>query len=103
MTYKTLKNDFEREMLTTLILGLKLKRIDSTRAQKISKGVMEVLKKSQESSELINKVSILCQEFPEIIEGYLKIARKYEDEMVKERMPQIKAILSAEIVNFKSI
>lgn len=99
MTYKKLRTDLERELLLTLIVGMKRNKISDKRAQMISKSFLQIMKSTDDKRELVNRVSILCQTYPEIVDGYLKTARKFEEEETSIKLLEVKAYLEEETLN----
>ncbi len=89
MTYQTLKTNIERELLMVLILGLRHNNISKPRAKEVTKQLLKVLRGTDSTQEVLDNISRICQIFPELIDPYIKVAKKYEEEDVKERIDRV--------------
>lgn len=97
MTYKNLKTNLERELLMVLILGLRHHNISNERAKDVARNLLGVLKTKNSSEEVLESLAKICQTFPELIDPYIKVAKKYEEEDVKERISRVLVSLEYDV------
>lgn len=95
MTYAKLKTNIERELLMVLIMGLRYKKISSIRAKEVSRKMLETLKTSSTSIEALDSISKICERYPELVEPYIKVAKKYEEEDKQQKLNGISFYLQS--------
>lgn len=95
MTYQKLKTNIEKELLMVLIMGLRHDNISKARAKIISSVLLKVIKGSTSSDDVLDKFSKLCQVYPEMVDPYIKVAKKYEEEDKSERLSNLRINLTS--------
>lgn len=103
MDYKTLKTDFQRELLFFIILNMKRGKITKSYARKIAKALLPIFKSETVDSFLLG-IEKICRYSPEITDAFIRITKEYEMqtrvgklETVRESlMPQMYAMKGGE-------
>lgn len=85
MTFKTLKTNFERELLFQIIQNLRKDKLSHVQAQILAQNFLPILR-SESSEEFIEKLSKLGQFHPEILEAFVITIKEYEIESQDERL-----------------
>lgn len=85
MSIKTLKMNFQRELLFSLILNMRKGEIDKKYARKIARALKVEFGKDS-IDEFLDGVETLCKYSPEITEAFIKVAREYEEELLVDRL-----------------
>jgi hypothetical protein len=96
MTHKTLKTNFEREILFQIIFKMKQKRMSTKKAKQIARVVLPIVKKSTTNEEFLNDLSKLCSFYPEILDVYLSFYKDYEKEFKNEKLKSVLKSLEEE-------
>ena len=89
MDYKTLKTNFERELLYQVITRMREKKLSSLRAQKIAQAFLPALKEKTPES-FIEHISKKAVGYPEITEAFIAAVRKFELENNNLRLEEIR-------------
>ncbi len=89
MDYKSLKTNFERELLYQVIIRIREKRLTLTRAQKIAIAFLPAVK--EETPELfLQRVSKVSEGFPELTEAFIASVSKYEQENQTSKLNEVR-------------
>lgn len=94
MTYKTLKTNFEREILFQIIFKMKQKRMSTRRAQQIAKVVLQEIRKEPDEASFLKNIAKLSENYPEVMEAFIKSASEYEKEFQTERIASVQKSLN---------
>lgn len=94
MTFKTLKTNFERELLFQIITNLRRKKLSQKGASYIAKDVLLKIKEESTEESFLQSVSGLGEKYPEVMEAFIKSAYEYEKEFKAEKIEEVKNSLN---------
>lgn len=94
MTYKTLKTNFEREILFQIIFNMKQKRMSTKKAKQIARVVLQEVRKEHDEASFLQNIAKLSESFPEVMEAFIKSASEYEKEFQTERIASVQKSLN---------
>lgn len=89
MDYKTLKTNFQRELLVQIVLKLKRKEISTKYVQRIAQ-IIVPLKKLPTLEEFLKEVALNSTRSPEIRDAYITTLKGYEDIVKDERLKEVR-------------
>lgn len=92
MDYKTVQNNFQRELMVQIILKLKRKEISTSYARRIAQIVVP-LKKLPTVEDFFKEITLNYTKSNEIRDAYLTTLKGYEDFVKDERLKEVRTNL----------
>ncbi len=89
MEYKTLKTNFQRELLFFIILNMRRGKITKKNAKLIAKIVTPFFK-NENIDEFLKGIEKACKYSPEITEAFIKTVREYEKATLKGKITMVR-------------
>lgn len=89
MEYKTLKTNFQRELLFFIILNLKRGKITKAYIKKVSKALLPVFK-SETTEDFISGIERMCKYSPEVTDAFIRAVQEYEKETIGGKIENVR-------------